>query len=294
MSDTFALSAGQIARFQEDGFLVLPAIAPAEEVEQVRAIFDRLFQQGAGWEKGAHFDLAGTDDPARPTALPQILNPVEFAPDLRETHFRAKALAIARQLLGPGAEPWFEHAILKPPHYGAVTPWHQDEAHRNDPGTSYEQISIWMPLQEATVANGCMRYIAGSQRGPILEHRSPNNDPRITALECIGSFDPESAVTCPLPSGGATVHHCRTLHGAGANQSDIPRRAYILAFRGPARPDPDFRGFPWNASKRTAAQDRREMWEMRGGSLGRAGRRVLSAMNRTLRRLRQRAGRWWR
>jgi len=288
------LSPQQTARFCSDGFLALEAIAPAGEVEQLRHIFDRLFKQGTGWNKGAQFDLAGTDDGKGPAGLPQILNPVEFAPELRETQFRANALAIARQLLGPETEPWFEHAILKPPHFGAATPWHQDEAHRDDPGTDYQQISIWMPLQEATEINGCMRYIAGSHLGPVLEHRSPNNDPRVTALECIGPFQPEQATHCPLPPGGAAIHHCRTLHGAGPNQSDQPRRAYILVFRGPTRPNPQFRGYSWNVEKRTAAHERRVSWENRGGAIGRAARSTGEVIRRTLGRVGRRVSRWLR
>lgn len=290
MSAIDHLSVEEHTRFRQDGFITLPSIADPDEIEQLRGIFDRLFQTGAGWEKGAQFDLAGTDETKRP-ALPQILNPAQFAPELLQTRFRANALAIARQLLGEETQLWFEHAILKPAHYGAATPWHQDEAHRDDPGTDYEQISIWVPLQEATVENGCMRYIAGSHLGPILEHRSPNNDPRITALECIGAFDEAAAIPCPLPPGGVAIHHCRTLHGAGENHSSTPRRAYILAFRGPSRPNPDFRGYAWNVAKHTAAQDRRLAWENRGGPLGRTSRRMAATVNRTITRVKGRLGR---
>ena len=264
------LSPAQIARFREDGFITLDEISTPAEIGQLRGVFDRLFAANAGRERGKQFDLAGTDEDDRPAALPQILNPVEFAPELAHTVFRSRALSIARQLLGPETTPWYEHAILKPANYGAATPWHQDEAHRNDSGFSYEQISIWMPLQEAMAANGCMQFVAGSQRGPVLEHRSLGNDPRVTALECIGEFDRAAAQLCPLPAGGATVHHCRTLHFAGPNHSDIPRRAYILVFRGPQTPDPAFQGFPWNATKKTAAQSRATAWKNRHGALGRA------------------------
>ena len=273
------LDVAQIACFQKEGYLVLPAIASLEEIAQLREIFDRLFQNKSGWEAGAQYDLAGTDDEGR-AALPQILNPVDFAPELRAAPIRARALEIARQLLGPETEPWFEHAILKPPGYGAPTPWHQDEAHRKDTGTTYEQVSIWVPLQEATVENGCIRFIAGSQRGPVLPHGSPNDDPRISALECTGPFDPATAVPCPLPPGGATIHHCRTLHGSGANTTDAPRRAYILAFRGKVRPDPSFTGYPWNAEKRTAALERSRAWQARGGVIARLVRRSMSVAAR--------------
>jgi ectoine hydroxylase-related dioxygenase (phytanoyl-CoA dioxygenase family) len=135
-----------------------------------------------------------------------------------------------------------------------------------------------------------MEFIPGSHKGEILEHRSPNNDPRITALECIGQFDEARAKLCPLPAGGATIHHCRTLHHAGANRSTVPRRAYILAFRGKPRPNPDFTGYPWNLSKRTAAQERAEAWQRRGGRLGRAVRSAAHFADRLLRRARRLAG----
>ncbi len=272
MDSSFRLNGEQIREFRDQGFLRLSQISSPEEVERLRGIFDRLFATSAGRAKGSQFDLAGTDEEGRAPVLPQIVNPVEFAPELGETEFRAAALQIARQLLGPEAEPWFEHAILKPAGYGAPTPWHQDEAHRSDPGVDYEQVSVWMPLQEATAENGCMEFIPKSHLGQVLNHRSPGNDPRVMALECVGDFAASKAVTCPLPAGGATVHHWRTLHHAGANTSTIPRRAYILVFRGKLTPNSSFTGYPWNAEKTTAAQARRHAWENRGGFVGRASR----------------------
>jgi len=185
---------------------------------------------------------------------------------------------LAVQLLGAGTVPWFEARDPQAAALRAATPWHQDEAHRNDPGTEYEQLSIWMPLQEATRENGCMRYIAGSHEGPVLEHRSPNNDPRITALECIGLFAPDSATLCPLPPGGAALHHCRTLHSAGPNQSDT-RAALTFSLSRAGASRSELTGYPWNATKRTAAQERQQAWRI-AGCRGRAGRRAASALAR--------------
>ena len=154
-----------IERFWEEGFVAIPQISAPAEVGRIRRIYDRLFAEKAGREAGRHFDMVGTDDKeGQPARLPQILRPSDFAPELLETGFRANALAIAKQLLGEETEFWFEHAICKPAFYGAATPWHQDEAHRTDFGLAYEQVSFWMPLQEATVENGCMQYIPGSHR----------------------------------------------------------------------------------------------------------------------------------
>jgi hypothetical protein len=149
-----------------------------------------------------------------------------------------------------------------------------------------------MPLQPATVENGCMQYVPGSHLGPVLEHRSLHGDPRKSALECIGDFDRAATVLCPLPPGGAALHHCRTLHSAGANTTGEPRRAYILAFRGPPRPAPARAMYPWLAGKQTPAAERAQAWENRGGSLARCARKMAVAarnfsgrVGRRLRRL---------
>ena len=291
MSSALKLVPEQLAHFREEGYLALDAVTTPEEVERLRGIFDRLFAAKAGWERGQSFDLAGTDEPGKAAVLPQILNPAQFAPELAETQFRKNALDIARQLLGPDAEPWFEHAICKPARIGAATPWHQDEAHRYDPGVDYEQISIWMPLQPATEQNGCMRYIPRSHLGPILEHRSLDADSRKSALECIGEFDRNAAKSCPLPSGGAAIHHCRTIHGAGENHTTETRRAYILAFRNAPRPAPDRAMYPWLVGKHTPAAERAEAWEHRGGPIGRGARKLGNLASAFAKRLRGRVSR---
>jgi ectoine hydroxylase-related dioxygenase (phytanoyl-CoA dioxygenase family) len=274
MSATLNLTAEQTSLFWEKGFLTLDAMTSLEEVAMLREIFDRLFAARTGWEKGRAFDLAGRDEAGKPLALPQILQPVEFAPELAHTIFRRNALEAAQQLLGPEAELWFEHAICKPAQFGAATPWHQDEAHRSDNEVEYDQVSVWMPLQPATIANGCMHYVPGSHRGPVLEHRSMDGDARKPALECVGDFDREHVEFCPLPAGGAALHHSRTLHGAGPNTTAETRRAYILVFRGPSRPAPARAQYSWLVGKSTAAGERAAAWQERGGAVGKTARRV--------------------
>jgi ectoine hydroxylase-related dioxygenase (phytanoyl-CoA dioxygenase family) len=41
-------------------------------------------------------------------------------------------------------------------------------------------------------------------------------------------IDPSQATVCALSLGEATVHHCRTLHYAGPNRTDKPRRGIAI------------------------------------------------------------------
>jgi hypothetical protein len=260
------LSPTQIASFHEQGFLTLPQVSPPAEIVALRGIFERLFAQRAGRKEGAQFDMVTHDEDDAAPKLTQIIKPANFAPELLATRFRSNGLSIARQLLGPNVIQVSEHAILKPAHYGAATPWHQDEAFR-EAEFEYEQLSIWMPLQEATLENGCMHYIPRTNHVGVLDHRSPGDDPRVHALECSGHFDPAAAVACPLPGGGAAIHHGRTLHYAGPNQTSIPRYAYVLMFEVPPKPAARARDFHWNRGKQTANLQRRSRWRRRGGAL---------------------------
>ncbi len=253
---TIALAQAQIDFYQQEGYLTLPAITTPAEVTWLRAIYDRLFAAQAGRAEGNQFDLAGADEEGQVATLPQILNPKKYAPELAEGLFRVNALAIARQLLGPEAQAGGEHAILKPARYGAPTPWHQDEAYWS-PDLHYNSISIWIPLQEATVQGGCMQFVSKSYASEVQPHHPINNDPRIHGLEA-DHIPAEQIVPCPIPAGGATIHHCRTFHYAGPNLSDEPRRAYILIFALPTAMRSEKRIFPWQALQQTARMARQK------------------------------------
>lgn len=256
------LTEEQIDFFWENGFLAVEQISSPAEIETMRAAYDKIFQERAGREEGNQFDLAGTDEDGKEEALPQILNPAKYAPEFNGTLAEANARAICRQLFARVGNPQdviggVAHAIFKPAKSGATTPWHQDEAYWS-PLYDYQSLSVWMPLQPATLENGCMQFIPGTHQWEVHPHHSINHDPRVHGLEIDEDVpvDYSTAVACPLPAGGCTLHLSRTMHYTGPNPSDIPRRALIMGFQLPAKEREDNRSFPWNDAKTTARQER--------------------------------------
>lgn len=234
-----SLTSEQIDKFHERGFLRLEAITTPEEVVSLQAVYDRLFEPGAVVSDQDRLELAGD---AEAPVLPQIMNPDKYAPELRDTIAFRNASRVAKQLLGDGAVDAGMHAIRKPAKDGAATPWHQDEAYW-DPAYEHNGLSIWIPLQPATLENGCMQFVPGSQRLGIQPHQLIGPDSHgleLASLELV-----EEAVACPLPPGGATIHFCRTLHYAGPNTSTEPRRALIMGFNAPGVPLSEPRQMPW-------------------------------------------------
>ncbi|MBP6705786.1 MAG: phytanoyl-CoA dioxygenase family protein, partial [Achromobacter sp.] len=232
MEETSLLSEAETARYRDQGYLALDGICPQDEVGYIRGTLMDMFENRTGYNEGAQYDFISRDDPSRPARFPSLHDPRHYAPDLLKTTYHARTLAMARQLLGPDAALYGEHALLKPGGGGPETPWHQDEAFRS-PDFVYKELSIWLALQPATLESGCMQFIPGSNKWDVLEHRSPGGDKHLHPLECCGDFARDLAVAEPLAPGGCTVHDARTLHHTGANTSDAPRLAYILIYNTP-------------------------------------------------------------
>lgn len=259
--DFAPVSEAQCEEFHRDGFLALEFLTSAEEVASLHDVYDRLFEPGSEVAGRDQLELAGRRDGA--SLLPQVLNPDAYAPELRETEAYRNAALVARSLLGPEVVPTGMHAIRKPAHHGAETPWHQDEAYW-DPARRHRAISIWMPLQEATEDNGCMEFQPGSHLLPVLPHRLIDPDSQGLVLTDTGAVS--GAVACPLPPGGATVHAERTLHYAGPNTTSEPRRALIMSFACPSEPLDEPRLFPWQRPERScpAAPESTDTTSMEG------------------------------
>ena len=254
---TVRLTSEQIGFYHEQGYLALPPITTAEELVMLRATYDRLFAIRAGHAEGNHFDLAGANDEAGQLALPQILGPSKYAPELATSLLRANCDVIAAQLGGPECVYRGDHAINKPARSGAATPWHQDEAYWGDDQVFEQALSIWVPFQDVDERNGCMQFIPGSQRLDVMPHHTINNDPKIHGLELdAGKADVSRPAVCPLKAGGCTIHPSRTLHFTAANRSEAPRRAYILVYHTPAKKLAVGRNFYWNHSKQTGRDER--------------------------------------
>ena len=267
------LSADQLTTLRRDGFLRVDGLSTPDEIALIRDMYDRLFTEGRGWEKGDLFDMVGNDRDQAALALPQMLWPSRYEPRLRQTRLANSAENIAKQILGGQPENYLEHAILKPAFHGAATPWHQDDAFGRKGSGFVESISIWMALQDTTVEGGCMQYIAGSNHEPLYPHRSPGNDPSVHGLELVTPPGLTRCVAVPIPAGSAIIHLSRTIHGAGPNNTAQPRRAYVLGYAVKGRDHQIMsRDYAWNLEKQTA-REKREM-------------QSLPPFRRTLRRIR--------
>ena len=134
-------------------------------------------------------------------------------------HGHARLQPVLETLLGPDPVLFQSMALIKPPHIGTEKPWHQDNAYFSV--TPLDAVlGVWIALDAATVANGCMHVIPGGHRLGAMRH---HHDKDCEILE--GRLDPSKAVAVELPPGGALIFYGMLPHQTPPNQSPDRRRA---------------------------------------------------------------------
>jgi len=237
----------EVRSFRERGFTSVSRITTDEEVEWLREVYDWFFADKSRALKGLHFDLARPYESEGEDELPQIIAPEQALPALKKTAFWRNGRYVASKCMGidEAALQGWGHMIRKAARIGAPLPWHQDEAYW-DPPMVYRAMGSWLPLDDATIENGCMSFIPGSHGSDVLPHRHVNDDPAVHAL--FTEPDPADiarAVPVPVPAGGAVFHHSRTLHASGPNTTAKARRAWANEWQlAPAKAD-TVREAPW-------------------------------------------------
>ena len=267
------LEQSAIYKFHKNGFLRMEKFVGSSELHEMKVTLEFLFENRIGSKEGARADLAAPNEKNPEGKSLQLNCPVNFAPGLHRTKCFQNALSLARQLLGEEVHCLWDLAILKKAKKGSPTPWHQDEASR-DPHFEYNEMTVWIPMQDTDAKSSCLQFIPGSHLKGILDHEPSTDAASSRTLRCTAEFDTRAALACDLRAGGCTIHHPRTLHYAGPNSSGHSRLAYILIFGSAPKPCSVPRAFPWLQQMNPDALRQRREWMWRGGLLVTAWRKV--------------------
>src|SRR2546423_1153167 len=164
-----SLSPDQRRFYEENGFLVVEDAVPPERVAAMRQRIEELCSnwnsedaKRANAQQEAEIAGAATAAKSAQTVRKfSELVPIEpvFRAHVQEPHL----LDMVEDLIGTPISLYADQALLKPPFVGSEKLPHQDNAYfRVEPPSAV--ITCWCALDDATVENGCMHYLAGSHR----------------------------------------------------------------------------------------------------------------------------------
>lgn len=113
----------------------------------------------------------------------------------------------------------------KPARKGTWLPWHQDRWVYLDRDPL---ITIWLALDAATAANGCVQIIPASHKWGLINpsHYSGFLTQEQTAQYCLA----EKIVSMELAAGEVALLHNWLLHASDVNRTDMPRRAFSVCY----------------------------------------------------------------
>lgn len=221
-------------RFERDGFVVIRRALTPDRLSRLRRIVERLIADAVDRRPDTDRFFLLPDKPATLYRLPRIdrCDPVLRAE--LETGWMSR---VALHLMNETVVPQWLQVLNKPARSASATPPHQDAAYYAI--RPLRALSLWIALDRADPANGCLRYWPGSQVGGLLPHEqssAPGFD-LAADLSANPGLSPEIAV--PLEPGDALAHDCLTLHAAGGNNSDRSRFALnALYYAARVEPDP--------------------------------------------------------
>ena len=189
--------------------------------EELAGLFD---PQHPGHELFYEFHSNESPDPSK--VLFHALGAWRITPGFHDLLWSPAFTMAASQLLDGAVRFWHDQLFCKPARHGGVVAWHQDYSYwtRTQP---MAHLTCWIGLDDSTRENGCLHYVPGSHRWPLLPITGLAGD-----MEAIREvLSPEQweqfqhPVAIELRRGECSFHHPLMVHGSFENRTDRPRRA---------------------------------------------------------------------
>jgi phytanoyl-CoA hydroxylase len=208
------------SEYERDGYLLVPGVFDAGEVEEMRDAIARILAAVEGTAADRNHRWSGVDE----TLQLKGFHDLQYH-DAVFTRMVAhpRLVEVLTDLIGPNVQLHHSKMLVKPPEEGAPFPMHQDYPYF--PHERHSVLAASIHLDDTDEENGCLHVIPGSHKlGP---------------LEAVGEahtvdYPLESGTPCPAGAGDVLFFNYLTIHGSGVNRSTRTRRNVLFQYRDPA------------------------------------------------------------
>jgi len=233
----------EVTQYGEKGYLILTNVLTEAELQTIEPYFDALVSGSKAAEMKKDFcDMSqpyGT--PIEDFKLVNAMLPSKYCPELMNNTFFLIAQNIVNQLYEGSAAMDYEQFLGKKPNKaGAEFSMHQDLGYWPKTDNTWT-ATFSLALNDATVDNGCLQVVPGSNKENSLRKHSPkkysnaDGDNEISRDEShtlvIEMKEADEILYLPVTRGSITIHDEKIVHGSGGNTSNEWRKTYVMAFR---------------------------------------------------------------
>jgi len=182
-------------------------------------------------------------DISLPDAKVEVDEPMHLSESIFRLITNSRLLDVVESFVGPEilSNP-VQYVRIKPPETSVQgkyeqnflvrrTGWHQDQGVLRSEADNTPILTVWLPVTEATVENGCLSVIPGSHRKG-LTHHCPGDDGLTIPDQLLES----RAVPLPMKAGSVLFMHRLTQHSSLSNLSDTIRWSFDLRYQPDGQP----------------------------------------------------------
>jgi ectoine hydroxylase-related dioxygenase (phytanoyl-CoA dioxygenase family) len=242
------LTDDQVVFFHEHGYLAGVQMLDEHQIDVLRVQLQRVMNVNHPGHALFHeFHSNESTDASR--VLFHALGAWRIEPGFHDLLWNPRFTVAASQLLEGPVRFWHDQLFCKPARHGGVVAWHQDYSYwtRTQP---MAHLTCWIGLDDSTRDNGCVYYVPGSHRWPLLPITGLAGD--MDSIRGVLSSEQwqqfQQPVAVELKAGQCSFHHPLMVHGSYANSTPAPRRATVInAFRDGVRSasdEPLLKGVP--------------------------------------------------
>lgn len=221
LADNYQLDAGQIAHFDEHGFVKLKNVLDEATVAHYAPeITDKVLELNT-----MHLPMEQRSTYQR--AFLQVSNLWTHSETVRELVFAERFARIAAELMGVrGVRLYHDQALYKEVG-GGITPWHADQYYW--PLSSDRTCTIWIPLQETPMDMGPLSFATRSHRFEFGRDLPISDDSEAAMQDALAAqnFTVHSE---PYQLGEVSYHQGWTFHRAEPNHTATPRRVMTIIY----------------------------------------------------------------
>ena len=216
------ISEAQRQRWNEDGYVIVPGLFDAEEMELLITIgkADRDMDKA----------LAKRDAQGGVSRL-RLRN--ELYDDIYSACVRShRVVDRMEELLGDEVYHFHHKMMLKEPRVGGAWEWHQDYGYwyKFNACLYPDMASCMIAVDRATKENGCLQVIRGSHKIGRIEHGESGEQAGADMERVNAALERLELVYCDMNPGDALFFHANTLHRSDQNRSENPRWSLICCY----------------------------------------------------------------
>lgn len=216
------LTDAQRAQYWDEGYLHPLTVIPEAETRAMRAELETI---------EAHYLTA---DLPHPLATYKRVNSHLVMPLAYRIGADPRILDHVEPIIGPDILIWSVEFFIKEPRTTQIVSMHQDLTYWGF-GAIDGLVTAWLALSPATEASGCMDFVKGSHKNPILPHDDTHDPNNLLSRgqEIKVDVAPKDRAHIVLAPGQMSLHHGLTIHGSGPNTSDDRRIGAVVRYCAP-------------------------------------------------------------